>query len=171
MRAAFSTRAAAAVARCKIAEASSRTVRLVRRPLASEVLRVKRAESGSDRRANPYDAFFHFWPKKGSPKITPEKQLRAAQRRWASGMLRAIVLHLVHGRCCIIHHATPAWRVTALIHLPLQTLEFVRLDVIFLALVRLARSDFHRYENPPVPRLCASSPGSYYLNRDVIYSS
>jgi hypothetical protein len=41
------------------------------------------------------------------------------------------VLHLLHCRCCIIYHATPARRVTALIHLPLQTLEFVRLDVNF----------------------------------------
>jgi hypothetical protein len=97
--------------------------------------------------------------------------LRAAHRGWASRTLDAIVLHLFHCRCCIIHPATSARRVTALIHLPLQTLEFVRPDVIFLAVVRLARSDFHRYENPPVPRLCASSPGRYYLNRDVIYTS
>jgi len=160
VRAAFSTRAAAAVAPCKIAEASWRTVRLVRRPLASEVLRVKRAESGSDRQANPHNAFFHVWPKKGNPKITPEKQLRAAHRGWASRTFDAIVLHLLHCRCCIIHHATSARRITVLIHLPLQTREFVRLDVNFLAVVRLARSDFHRYENPPCARLCASLTGS-----------
>jgi hypothetical protein len=131
VRAAFSTRAAAAVAPCKIAEASWRTVRLVRRPLASEVLRVKRAESGSDRRANPHNAFFHVRPKKGNPKITPEKQLRSSHRGWASRTLDAIVLHLLHCRCCIIHHATSARRMTVLIHLPLQTREFVRLDVNF----------------------------------------
>jgi hypothetical protein len=125
VRADFSTRAAAAVGPCKIAEASRRTVRLVRRPLASEVLRVKRAESGSDRRANPHNAFFHVRPKKGNPKITAEKQLRATHRGWASRMLHAIVLHLFHCRCCIIHYATSARRMTILIHLPLQTREFV----------------------------------------------
>ena len=51
---------------------------------------------------------------------------------------------------------------TVLIHLPLQTRELVRLDWNFLASVRLARSDFHRYENPPTPRLCASLTGRYY---------
>jgi hypothetical protein len=132
VRAAFSTRAAAVVAPCKIAEASWRTVRLVRRT-ASQVLRVKRPEGGPDRRADSHDAFFHVWPKKGNPKIAAEKQLRAAHRGWASRTLHAIVLHLLHCRCCIIHHATSARGVTALIHLPLQTPEFVRLDVNFLA--------------------------------------
>jgi len=41
--------------------------------LTSEVLRVKRAKRGRDRRADPYDAFFHVWPKKRNPEITPEK--------------------------------------------------------------------------------------------------
>jgi hypothetical protein len=137
--AAFSTRAAAAVARCKIAEASWRTVHLVRRPLASEVLRVKRAEGCSDGRANPHNAFFHVWPKKGNPKITAEKQLWPAHRRWAPRMLHAIVLHLLHGRRRMIHHATSARRVSALIHLPLQTREFVRLDVNFFGVRPFSR--------------------------------
>jgi hypothetical protein len=157
--------------RLRLPSLDRRTDLLVRRTLASEILRVKRAESGPDCRADPHDAFFHLWPKKGNPKITPEKQLRATRRGWASRMLHAIVLHLLHCCCCIIHHATSARCVTALIHLPLQTREFVRLDVNFLAVVRLARSDFHRYENPPAPRLCASLSARYYSNRDVIYSS
>jgi hypothetical protein len=157
--------------RIRLPSLDRRTDLFVRRTLASEILRVKRVESGPDRRADPHDAFCHVWPKKGNPKITPEKQLWPAQRRWASGVLHAIALHLVRCCRCIIHHATSARGVTAVIHLPLQTREFVRLDVNFLAVVRLARSDFHRYENPPAPRLCASSPGRYYLNRDVIYSS
>ena len=139
--------------RIRLPSLDRRTDLLVRPTLTSEILRVKRAESGPDCRADPHDAFFHVWPKKGNPKITPEKQLRAAHRRWASRTLNAIVLHLLHGRCCIIHHATSARRMTAFIHLPLQTREFVRLDVNFLAVVRLARSDFHRYENPPCARL------------------
>jgi hypothetical protein len=119
--------------RVRLPSLDRRTDLLVSRPLASEVLRVKRAESGPDRRANPDNAFFHVWPKKGNPKITPEKQLRAAHRGWASRTLDAIVLHLLHCRCCIIHHATSARGVTAFIHLPLQTREFARLDVNFLA--------------------------------------
>jgi hypothetical protein len=117
--------------RIRLPRLHRRTDLLVRRPLASEVLRVKRAESGSDRRANPHNAFFHVWPKKGNPKITPEKQLRAAHRGWASRTLHAIVLHLLQCCCCTIHHATSARRMTVLIHLPLQTREFARLDVIF----------------------------------------
>jgi hypothetical protein len=70
------------------------------------------------------------------------------------------VLHLVRCCCCIIHHATSARGVTVLIHLLLQTREFVRLDVNFLAVVRLGRSDFHRYENPPCSRLCAALTGT-----------
>jgi hypothetical protein len=108
------------------------TDRLVRRT-ASQVLRVKRPEGGPDRRADPHDAFCHVWPKKGNPKIAAEKQLRAAHRGWASRTLHAIVLHLLHGRRCIIHHSTSARRITAFIHLPLQTREFARLDVNFLA--------------------------------------
>ena len=84
-----------------------------------------------DCRADPHDAFFHVWPKKRNPKITSEKQLWPAHRRWASRMLHAIMLHLLHGRCCIIHHATSTRRITVLIHLPLQTREFVKLDVNF----------------------------------------
>jgi hypothetical protein len=163
VRAAFSTRAAAAVAPCKIAEASSRTVGLVRRPLASEVLRVKRAESGSDRRANPHDAFFHVRPKKGNPKITPEKQLRPAHRGWASRTLDAIVLHLLHCRCCIIHHATSARRMAVLIHLPLQTLEFVRLDVNFLAHRSSREIGFS-----PI-RESTSSPIVRFIERKVLF--
>jgi hypothetical protein len=41
--------------------------------LTSEVLRVKCAKRRRDRRADPYDAFFHVRPKKGNPKITAEK--------------------------------------------------------------------------------------------------
>ena len=119
--------------RIRLPSLDRRTDLLVRRPLASEVLCVKRAESGPDRRANPDNAFFHVWPKKGNPKITPEKQLRAAHRGWASRTLDAIVLHLLHCRCCIIHHAASARGVTAFIHLPLRTREFARLDVNFLA--------------------------------------
>ena len=111
-----------------------RTDLIVRRTLASKVLRVKRAESGPDCRANSHDAFCHAWTKKRNPKITAEKQLWPAQRRWASRMLHAIMFHLLHCCCCIIHHATSARSMTALIHLPLQTREFVRLDVIFLRL-------------------------------------
>ena len=106
--------------RIRLPSLDRRSDHLVRRPLTSEVLRVKRAESGPDRRANPDDAFFHVWPKKRNPKITSEKQLWPAHRRWASGMLHAIVLHLLHGRCCVIHHPTSARRITVLMHLPLQ---------------------------------------------------
>jgi len=118
-------------------------------------MRVKRAESGPDRRTDPHDAFFHVWPKKGNPKITPEKQLWPAQRRWASGMIHTIVLHLVHCCCCIIHHATSARGVTALIHLPLKTREFVRLDVNFLPVVRLCEIGFspiRESASPPIVR-------------------
>jgi hypothetical protein len=66
--------------RVRLPRLEPRTDRLVRRMLASEVLRVKRAEGGPDRRADPHDAFFQVWPKKGNPKITPEKQLGAAHR-------------------------------------------------------------------------------------------
>src|SRR4029077_9134158 len=72
VRAAFSTRAAAAGAPCKIAEASWSTVRLVRRPLASEVLRVKRAESGSDRRANSPQCLLPRLAQEGQSKDPPE---------------------------------------------------------------------------------------------------
>ena len=97
-----------------------RTNPVVRRTLAGEVLGVKSPESRRDRRANPYDAFRHAWSKKGNPKIAAEKQLRTTHRGWASRMLQAIVLHLLHGRFCIVHHATSARRMTVLIHLPLQ---------------------------------------------------
>jgi hypothetical protein len=120
--------------RIRLPSLDRRTDLLVRRTLASEILRVKRPQSGPDRRADPHDAFCHVWPKKRNPKITPEKKLWPAQRRWASGMLHAIVLHLFHCCCCcIIHHATSARGATALIHLPLQTREFVRLDVNFFS--------------------------------------
>jgi hypothetical protein len=101
-----------------------------------------------------------FGPRRAIQRSPPEKQLRAAHRGWASRTLDAIVLHLLHCRCCIIHHATSARRMTVLIQLPLQTREFVRLDVNFLAVVPLARSDFHRYENPPCARLCSLLTGS-----------
>ena len=73
-----------------------RTDLLVRRTLASEVLGVKRAESGPDCRADPKDPFCHVGPKKRNPKITSEKQLWTAHRRGASRMLHAIVVHLLH---------------------------------------------------------------------------
>ena len=107
---------------------------LVRRTLASEVLRVKRAKGSPDGRADSYDAFFYVWPKERNPQITSDKQLRAPHRRWASWMLRAIVLHFLGGRGCIVHHAmSAARRVTVLIHLSLKTPTFVRLDVNFLS--------------------------------------
>ena len=105
--------------RVRLPSLDRKTDLLARRTLASEVLRVKRSESGPDCRADPYDAFFHVWPKKGNPKIAAEKQLWTAHRRWASRMLHAIVPHLLHCRCRIIHHATSAPHVSALIHLPL----------------------------------------------------
>ena len=93
---------------------------LVRRTLASEVLRVKRAKGSPDGRADSYDAFFYVRPKKRNPKIAADKQLWAPHRRRASWMLDAIVLHFLGGRCCIVHYAMSARRMTVLIHLPLQ---------------------------------------------------
>jgi len=53
---------------------------LVRQRLASEVLRVKRAKGGPDCRADPYDAFFHVWPKKHNP----QRHVGAAYDRFDS---------------------------------------------------------------------------------------
>ena len=134
-----------------------RTDALVRRMLASEVLGIKRAKGSPDCRADSYDAFFYVWSKKGNPQITPDKQLWAPHRRWASWMLDAIVLHLLGGRCCIVHHAmSAARRMTVLIHLPLQN-AFVReagCEFLFPPWVS-GRSDFHRCRNPPCARLSA----------------
>ena len=144
--------------RIRLPSLDRRTDFLVRRTLTSEILRVKRAQSGPDRRADPHDAFCHVWPKKRNPKITAEKQLWPAQRRWASGMLHAIVLHLVRCCCCIIHRATSARGVTAFIHLPLQTREFARLDVNVLA-HRSSReigfSPIRESTSPPIVRIIA----------------
>ena len=57
---------------------------LVRRTLTSDVLRVKGAESGPNRRADPHDAFFHVWPEKRNPQIPSEKQLWSAHCRRTS---------------------------------------------------------------------------------------
>ena len=93
---------------------------LVRRTLAGEILRIKRAKGSPDCRADSYNAFFYVWPKKRNPQITSDKQLWAPHRRWASWILGAIALHFLAGRCCIVHHAVAARCMTALIHLPLQ---------------------------------------------------
>ena len=117
---------------------------LVRRSLASEILRIKRAKGSRDRRADSYDAFFYVWPKKRNPQITSDKQLRAPHRRWASWMLRAIVLHFLGGRCCIVHHPMSARCMTVLIHLPLQNACVRDTGCEFLIVALVSRgSGFH----------------------------
>ena len=122
-----------------------RTDSLVSRILAGEVLNIKRAKGSPHGRADSYVAFFYVWPKERNPQITSDKQLRAPHRRWASWMLRAIVLHFLGGRCCIVHHAmSAARRVTVLIHLPLQNACVRDTGCEFLIVALVSRgSGFH----------------------------
>ena len=117
---------------------------LVRRMLASEVLRIKRAKGRPDCRADSYNAFFYVRPKKRNPQITSDKQLWAPQSRWASWMLDAIVLHFLGGRCCIVHHPVSARCMTVLIHLPLQNACVRDTGCEFLIVALVSRgSGFH----------------------------
>jgi hypothetical protein len=93
---------------------------LVRRTHAGTVLRIECAEGCRDGWPDAYDALLYSGPKQCNPKIAAKEQLRAAHRGRAPGIGRAISLHLLDRRCCIIHGAAPIEGPTISVHLPLQ---------------------------------------------------
>ena len=105
---------------------------------------MERAKRGRDRGSDPNDALFQIWPKKRNPEFAAKKQLWAAHRGWAPRTRRAIVLHLLHRRCCIMPDVTAAGGMTAFVHLRLTTRELARLDLKFFSYSSVsARSDFN----------------------------
>ena len=91
---------------------------LVRRTHAGTVLRIECAEGCRDGWPDAYDALLYSGPKQCNPKIAAKEQLRAAYRGWAPGIGRAISLHLLDCRCCIVHGAAPIEGPTISVHLP-----------------------------------------------------
>src|SRR5512132_128058 len=89
---------------------------LVRRTQSNQVLRVECAEGCRDGWPDAYDAFLYSGPKQCNPKIAAKEQLRAPHRRRAPGMRRAINLHLLDRRPCIVHEAAPTRSVTVFVH-------------------------------------------------------
>ena len=128
---------------------------LVRQTRSNQVLRVECAERCSHSGSDPDDAFFHAWPKQGNPKFAAENHLGTAHRGWATGMGRAIMLHLFDRRCCMIDHAAPMGGLTISVHLPLQRAS-ARERMCFFC---------------DGARLCPALTGSYYLSRGAIYSN
>lgn len=60
------------------------------------------ARSAADTLApDPYDAFFHAWPKQSDPKFAAKKQLWLAHGGWAARVSRAVMLYLLNCRGCI----------------------------------------------------------------------
>ena len=93
---------------------------LVRRTQPTQILRVECAEGCRDGWPDAYDALLYSGPKQCNPKIAAKEQLRAAHRGRAPGIGRAISLHLLDRRCCIIHGAAPIEGSTISVHLRLQ---------------------------------------------------
>jgi hypothetical protein len=89
---------------------------LVRRTLAGPVLRIECAEGCRDGWPDAYDALLYRRPKQCNPKIAAEKQSRATHRGGALGMGRAINLHLLDRRLCMVHEAVPTRSVTVFVH-------------------------------------------------------
>jgi hypothetical protein len=88
----------------------------VRRTQRNQILRVKCAERGPDGRPDPYDAFFHVWAEQCDPKIAAKEELGAAHGGGASRMGRAMILHLLNGRCRMVHDAAPTGRMIVFVH-------------------------------------------------------
>jgi len=86
---------------------------------ASRILRVECAESFRDRWSDPDDAILQAWSKHCDPKVAANNQLRAAQCGRTLRIGRAIKLHLLGCRCCMIHGASSMRRGTVFIHLSL----------------------------------------------------
>lgn len=76
---------------------------LVRRAPAGPVLRIECAEGCRDGWPDAYNALLYSGPKQCNPKIAAKEQLRAAHRGRAPGMGRAITLHFLDRRPCIVH--------------------------------------------------------------------
>jgi hypothetical protein len=89
---------------------------LVRRAPTGPVLRIECAEGCRDGWPDAYDAFLYSGAKQCNPKIAAKEQLRAAHRGRAPGMGRAINLHLLDRRPCIVHAAAPTRSVTVFVH-------------------------------------------------------
>ena len=113
-----------------------RSDRLVVRTQSGQILRVECPQRCCDSRPDSDDAFFHAWPKQRDPKIATKKQLGAAHRGWATGMSRAIMLHLLDRSGCIIDDAALRPRVTVLLHPDSTTHACGNLDVIFFVLMQ-----------------------------------
>jgi hypothetical protein len=95
----------------------SRAHRLVRLRQPGQVLCIERAKRSLYSRSYPHDTLLQIWPKKGNPKIAAKRQLWAAHRGRAPRTRRAILLHLLHCPCCIIHSTTSALRMRGFVHL------------------------------------------------------
>jgi hypothetical protein len=89
---------------------------LVRRTQSNQVLRVECAEGCRDGWPDAYDALLYSGPKQCNPKIAAKEQLRAAHRGRAPWMGRAINLHLLDRRPCIVQKAAPTRSVTVCVH-------------------------------------------------------
>ena len=87
---------------------------------SNQVLRVKCAERGRNRRPDPYNAFFHVWAKQCNPKIAANEEFGAAHGRRASRMGCAITLHFFIGRCRMVHDVPPIRSLTISAHRRLQ---------------------------------------------------
>jgi hypothetical protein len=86
----------------------------------NQVLRVKCAEGCCHGCPDSHDSFFHTWSKQCDPQLAPKQQLRATHRGWALRMGRAINVHLLARRCCIIPDAVPMGVLAISVHLRLQ---------------------------------------------------
>lgn len=92
----------------------------VTRTQRNQILLVKCAERGRDCRPDPYDAFFHVWAEQCDPKIAAKEELGTAHGGGASRMGRAIMLHLLNGRCRMVHDGAPTGGLTITVHPRLQ---------------------------------------------------
>ena len=72
--------------------------RLSGRTRAGQILRVKSAERGFDRLADPDNPFFHARAEESDPKLAAIKRLRVAGRRRTAGMRSAVKLHSLNRR-------------------------------------------------------------------------
>jgi hypothetical protein len=110
--------------------------RLVRWPQPSQILLIERAERCRHCWSNPDDAFFQISPKQCDIQIAAKKQLGAAHCGRAAGVTRAVVVHFVHHRVCIMDNVPPTGRVTVFVHLISTTRAYGILDVISFAVAQ-----------------------------------
>lgn len=86
----------------------------------NQVLRVKCAERCRYSLADANDPFFHAWPKQCNPQIAAKQQLRATHSGGTLRMGRAINVHLLARRRCIIDDVAPLGVLAISVHLRLE---------------------------------------------------